>query len=227
MVTTVYLIRHAESEGNAQEFFQGNLDTPLTVKGEKQLEYLTERFRDVKLDAIYYSPYRRTELTAEAVNSRHHLKMIPEYDLRELNGGDWEGRRVADLPYDYPAEYRTWCTDMPRFAAPNGDTMQEVYDRICNIITKIAKENPGKTVAVVSHGCALRNFLSFVGSGSIEGLGEVGWSDNTAVSCAEYDTETGWKLIFKNDSAHLPEELGTRRNSLWTKAERAAKEAKK
>ncbi len=227
MVTKVYLIRHAESEGNALEFFQGNLDTPLTEKGEQQLEYLTERFRDIRLDAIYYSPYRRTELTAEAVNRHHHLKMIPEYDLRELNGGDWEGRRAADLPYDYPKEYRTWCRDMPHFEAPNGDTMQEVYDRMYRIMTQIAEENPGRTVAVVSHGCSLRNFLSFLGSGSIEGLPDVGWSDNTAVSCAEYDPESGWRLIFKNDSSHLPEALSTMRDSVWAKAERAVREERK
>ena len=227
MVTKVYLIRHAESEGNALEFFQGNLDTPLTVKGEQQLEYLKERFREIPLDAIYYSPYRRTELTAEAINRYHSLELIPEYDLRELNGGDWEGRRAADLPFDYPEEYRTWCRDMPHFAAPNGDTMQEVYDRMHRTVTAIAADNPGKTVAVVSHGCSLRNFLSFLESGSIDGLSAVGWSDNTAVSCAEYDPESGWKLIYKNDSSHLPEDLSTMRNSVWTKAERTAREARK
>ena len=44
MVTRVFLVRHAEAEGNAQEFFQGSIDTALTEKGTRQLDCLAERF---------------------------------------------------------------------------------------------------------------------------------------------------------------------------------------
>ena len=108
MVTKIYLIRHAEAEGNVVPFFQGSIDTALTEKGEQQLEYLAERFRHVPLDAIYFSPYQRARLTAEAVNRYHNLNMIPEYDLRELNGGSWEGRRVFDLRDEYPEKGVVW-----------------------------------------------------------------------------------------------------------------------
>lgn len=209
MVTTIYLIRHAEAEGNVVPFFQGSLDTALTEKGEQQLEYLAERFREIPLDAIYFSPYQRARMTAEAVNRYHNLKMIPEYDLRELNGGSWEGRRILDLRDEYPKEFQVWVEHMQDFQAPNGDAMTEVYDRMRGIMQKIADENPGKTVAVFTHGCALRNFLGFVESGSIAGLPAVGWGDNSAVSLVEYDSESGWKLIYKNDSSHLPQDAHT------------------
>lgn len=209
MVTTIYLIRHAEAEGNVVPFFQGSLDTALTEKGEQQLEYLAERFREIPLDAIYFSPYQRARMTAEAVNRYHNLNMIPEYDLRELNGGSWEGRRIPDLREEYPKEFQVWVEHMQDFQAPNGDAMTEVYDRMRGIMQKIADEKPGKTVAVFTHGCALRNFLGFVESGSIAGLPAVGWGDNTAVSLVEYDTGSGWKLIYKNDSSHLPQNAHT------------------
>lgn len=209
MVTTIYLIRHAEAEGNVVPFFQGSLDTALTEKGEQQLEYLAERFREIPLDAIYFSPYQRARMTAEAVNRYHNLNMIPEYDLRELNGGSWEGRRISDLRDEYPEEFQVWVEHMQDFQAPNGDAMTEVYARMRRIMQKIADENPGKTVAVFTHGCALRNFLSYVESGSITGLPAVGWGDNSAVSLVEYDTESGWRLIFKNDSSHLPQDAHT------------------
>lgn len=209
MVTTIYLIRHAEAEGNVVPFFQGSLDTALTEKGEQQLEYLAERFREIPLDAIYFSPYQRARMTAEAVNRYHNLNMIPEYDLRELNGGSWEGRRILDLREEYPKEFQVWVEHMQDFQAPNGDAMTEVYARMRRIMQKIADENPGKTVAVFTHGCALRNFLSYVESGSITGLPAVGWGDNSAVSLVEYDTEAGWKLIYKNDSSHLPQDAHT------------------
>lgn len=209
MVTKIYLIRHAEAEGNVVPFFQGGIDTELTEKGRQQLEYLAERFRDIPLDAIYFSPYRRAQMTAEAVNRYHRLNMIPEYDLRELNGGLWEGRRIAELQAEYPEEFRVWTERLYDFQAPDGEAMTEIYARICRIMQQIAEENIGKTVAVFSHGCALRNFLSYVEFGTLARMMEVGWGDNTAVALTEYDPESGWKLIFKNDSSHLPQDAHT------------------
>lgn len=215
MVTTIYLIRHAEAEGNAEEFFQGNIDTALTEKGIRQLDPLAERFREIPLDAIYFSPYQRTRLTAEAVNRLHGLNMIPEYELREINGGEWEGRAWAELPLAFPESYEKWTKHMADFTAPYGDSMCDVWKRMTEALARIERENRGKTVAVVSHGCALRNFLCFVEFGDAERLGDVGWADNTAVSCVRYDTEKGWSLVFKNDSSHLPEALSTLRTSRW------------
>ena len=209
MVTKLYLIRHAEAEGNVVPFFQGGIDTALTDKGKQQLAFLAERFRQIPLDVIYCSPFRRARQTAEAVNQFHGLDMIPEYELREINVGSWEGRKMSDLRTEYPKLFQIWRERMQDFHAPDGDAMRDVYERMRSVMQKIAMENPEKTVAVFSHGCAVRNFLSFVESGSLSGIMDVGWGDNTAVSLVEYDTETGWRLIFKNDSSHLPQDAHT------------------
>ncbi|MCQ2417957.1 MAG: histidine phosphatase family protein [Oscillospiraceae bacterium] len=224
MVTRIYLVRHAEAEGNVKEFFQGNIDTQLTEKGTQQLECLSARFKDVPFEAVYASPLRRAILTAEAVNRYHHLPLSPEYELREINGGRWEGKKWADFPSLNPEQYLHWTNDMWHFCAPDGEAMTEVYDRMIQVMGRIARENEGRTVAVISHGCAVRNFLAYVESGTIEGLPAVGWSDNTAVSLMEYDCEKdSWKLIFKNDASHLPEELSTLRKSNWNQYEKESK----
>jgi len=221
MVTTFYLVRHAEAEGNVKEFFQGNINTDVTPKGQTQLDCLAERFHDIHLDAVYTSPYLRALKTAQAVNRYHNLPLIQNDDLREINGGEWEGRKWADIPRLFPEEHKLWTDQLWLFHAPNGDTMTAVYQRILKVMAEIAEENKGKTVAVVSHGCTLRNFLSFLESGCIEGLQAVGWSDNTAVSLAEYDHETQkWSLIFKNDSSHLSAELSTLNSSAWNRYEK-------
>lgn len=221
MVTKIYLVRHAEAEGNVQEFFQGNIDTSLTEKGLQQLECLAERFRGISFDVLYSSPFLRAKKTAEAVNRYHGLALHTDYALREINGGDWEGRTWKELPALYPDEYKMWTEKMWAFCAPDGDEMTGVYARMQEALTDIAEKYAGKTVAVVSHGCALRNFLAFVEFQRIEGLPDVGWSDNTAVSLVEYDCDARtWKLIFKNDSSHLPPELSTLRNSAWNRYEK-------
>lgn len=222
--TTIFLVRHAEAQGNAEEFFQGNIDTMLTEKGQKQLDFLAERFKDVKLDAIYTSPFQRAMLTAEAVNKFHGLPLIPDYRLREINGGDWEGRHWADLPEMFPNSYHNWKNHMEQFCAPNGDAMTDVYARMLETLTEIAKQNLGKTIAVISHGCAVRNFLCEAEFGNILHLADVGWADNSAVSRIEYDADTGFTLIYKNDSEHLPPELSSLRGAKWCSYETAKKE---
>ena len=221
MVTKIYLIRHAEADGNAKEFFQGNIDTPLTVKGEQQLDCLSERFAETPLDAIVTSPFQRAKLTAEAINRHHQLPISPEYDLREINGGEWEGRAWAELPTLFPREYELWTTKMWLFHAPEGDTMTDVFFRMQGIMERIARAHAGQTVAVVSHGCAVRNFLAYAEFGDISRLPDVGWSDNTAVSLLVFDSDTAkWSLIFKNDSTHLPPELSTLKQSRWNRYEK-------
>lgn len=224
MVTTIYLVRHAEADGNVKEFYQGGTDTQITEKGRRQLAHLAERFRNVPLDAVYASPYARAVATAEAVNLHHKLPIIRESELRELCGGLWEKMPWAEIPKHFPAEHLLWTTQMQDFCAPEGDRMTDVYARMQAALTRIAEANAGKTVAVVSHGCALRNFLCFVEFNDITRLSDVGWADNTAVSCVTYDPEKGFSLVRKNDSSHLPPECSTIAGSKWCRYE-TAKEA--
>ena len=220
MVTRVFLVRHAEAEGNAQEFFQGGIDTQLTEKGTRQLDCLAERFRPEHLDAVYTSPFARAKQTAEAVNRFHGLPLTEDIRLREINAGDWEHQKWADLPALFPAEYALWTQRMHEFCAPHGDRMTDVYARMRDTVTEIAQANPGRTIAVCSHGCSLRNFLCYVEFHDITRLKDVGWADNTAVSLAEYSPETGWRLIYKNSADHLTQELSTLRTSKWSQYER-------
>ena len=214
-VTTVYLIRHGEAEGNVLPYFQGTADTKLTEKGRAQVAYLAERFREIPLDAVYYSPWHRAKETAGAVNKYHDLPLIPEYDLHEINGGDWEGVPVVELCRKFPAEFEIWKKRIWDFQAPNGEKMTQVYQRMAEAVTRIAKANPGKTIAVCSHGCAIRNFLCYAEFNDITRLNDVGWAENTAVSQLTYAPENGWQLVMKNSASHLPTELLSADNPAW------------
>ena len=66
-MTTVYLIRHAEAEGNLYRRFQGWHDGLITEKGTQQIEALAARFADIPIDAVYSSDLRRTMTTAGAI----------------------------------------------------------------------------------------------------------------------------------------------------------------
>lgn len=217
-MTKIYLVRHAEAMGNVEEFFQGQTDCELSEKGKKQLELLAERFRDIPIEAIYSSPLKRTIDTAEAINKYHNLTIIRDDGLIEINGGVWEGKPWADLPKLYPVEHDLWQNKMQDFYVADGERMTEVFERVKNAVDKIAAENDGRTIAVVSHGCALRNFLCYAMGKPISALKDVGWSDNTAVSLVEYENGVP-KIIFKNSNDHLTGELSTLSKSKWSSLE--------
>ncbi len=216
-MTTIYLVRHAEAMGNVLEIFQGRTDCDITEKGTAQLECLAERFRDIEIDALYSSPLIRTIKTAEAVNCYHNLPIQKNEGLIEIDGGEWEGEKWTEIEKKYPAVLDNWRNHMEIFATEKGESMPAVYERMKAAVTEIAAANQGKTVAVVSHGCAIRNFLSYAESGSTDGLKTVGWSDNTAVSKVIFDDNLKPTLEFKNDSTHLPDELSTLKFSRWSK----------
>jgi broad specificity phosphatase PhoE len=219
-VVRLYLIRHAEAEGNIDETFQGMIDRNVTAKGYRQLECLAQRMRAVPLTALYTSPLIRARVTAEAINRFHRLPVQEMSELREIHAGPWEGEKWAVLPEKFPESYRLWTQDMPRFTIEGGESMESVYTRMKSTVGKIAAENPDGTVAIVSHGCALRNYLSYLMCGSIEGLKDVGWSDNTAVSLVEFEEDKLPKLIYRNDASHLLPELSTLAGSQWCRHSR-------
>ncbi|MEG0036076.1 MAG: histidine phosphatase family protein, partial [Oscillospiraceae bacterium] len=93
-MTKIYLIRHAEAEGNFYRRIQGQYDGHITRRGFTQIDALAERLRDIKIDALYSSDLTRTKTTAGAVLRYHDLILNTEPRLREIFMGEWE-----DLPW--------------------------------------------------------------------------------------------------------------------------------
>lgn len=215
----LYIIRHAEAMGNINETFQGHSDLELSPKGKLQLECLKERFRDISFDAIYSSPLIRAMDTARAANFYHNLEIIEEPGLIEVNGGVFEGKKWSDLPKLYPVAYNLWANDFANFDVEQGESVRHVYSRMVETIEKIARENEGKTVVAVSHGCAIKCYLCYALGIPLEQVNEVGWADNTAVSLLEFDENYKPTVIFRNNSDHLTEELSTLATQKWWRTE--------
>jgi broad specificity phosphatase PhoE len=201
----LYLVRHCQATGNLLRLFQGSSDTDITDEGKEQLRFLTDRFRDIPVDIICSSDLHRAMLTAAAVNTHHRKAIVPTPLLREINGGDWEGQDVRTFPEKYPAASDLWENMPDCFRAPGGESMTEVYKRVTTVLSQIVADCDGKTVVIVSHGCAIRNLLCYIKFGDIKRLREVEWSKNTGVTSAEFDG-LSWKINFENDISHLPED---------------------
>ncbi len=218
-MTRIYIIRHCEAAGNKDRTFQGHIDGLPSENGRAQLKRLSERMKDYPLDAIYSSTLSRARETAEAVNLHFGYSITQREDLMEINGGVWEGKRWADFPTLYPEDSYHWSLEPWKFHPENGEAMTEVYERIYTAVLSIVRENRGRHVAVVSHGCAIRNLMCRVKGLPIESLNDVEWCDNTALSIIDFDDNDNPTLILEGDSAHLSDELSTLNRQSWWKKE--------
>lgn len=83
--------------------------------------------------------------------------------------------------------------------------MRDAYERIWNTVKRIVADNSGKTIACSTHGGVIRCLLCRLLTNDISKLSEIPWSENTAVSLIEFDSDLNPTVVFYNDISHLPE----------------------
>lgn len=217
-MTTIYMIRHAEAEGNLYRIVQGQLNSYITVRGKKQIAALAERFKDVHLDALYSSDLRRTIDTAGAITKYHDLPIRQTPRLREISLGVCEGMSFGEMYRFDPVQMDNFNNDPANWVAPKAESFAECTVRMYSAVTEIAVENAGKTVAVVSHGMAIRSLLAAILNIESRDIPSLPHGDNTAVSKLIYDNGK-FTVEYYNDNSHLPPELSTFARQSWWKKE--------
>ncbi len=213
-MTKIYVVRHAEADGNIYRRSHGHYEGYVTDNGYRQIEALAHRFENIHIDAVYSSDLFRTQKTAEAIYKKKNLPYCTSPELREINLGVWEDLCWGELIYRYPKEYDAWTNAPHEFSIEKGETHDALIKRLKAFVDKCVLENPNKTIAIVSHGSAIRTLLCKIIYGDLSHMNEVGWCDNTAVALLEADEELNYSVVFKNDNSHLAS-LSTIAKQTW------------
>jgi broad specificity phosphatase PhoE len=153
-VTIILLARHGQSDWNRERRWQGYADRPLTAEGKAQARALAERLDDIALDGIYSSDLERARATAETVAARRGLVVQQRADLREVDVGSWSGLTRDDAKERYPDDFARWLDGGTGW--PDGETYEEMSNRVLGAIADIVAEHPDDRVLVVSHGGPIR-----------------------------------------------------------------------
>jgi len=208
-MTEIYLIRHTQAEGNRYRIMQGHWDGDVTALGLEQIELLAERFRAVPVDAVYSSDLYRARLTAGAITRRKNLPLRTDTRLREINVGPWETRFFGNVFHDDPERAELFLHDPERFTLPGAETYAEVGQRAYAALTDIVAANPGRTVAVVSHGVTVRCLMSRITGISLKDTAALPICGNTAVTHLLWDG-AAFTVDYYNDTSHLDAIGGSR-----------------
>jgi len=185
------LIRHGQTIDNVN----GRLGTVspgpgLTALGARQAAAIPEAIGDEPIEAIYTSTLLRTQLTAGPLSTRRGLDIRISEALREIRAGDLEARSDVEAVRAYIGTIFSWRTD-PDARIPGGESGMEFMDRFSGIIEQIANEHRG-TVAVVSHGAAIRTWASSVPTNVAADFGLTHPLDNTAMVALAGSPTDGW-----------------------------------
>lgn len=211
MKTRIILIRHGQSVSNLKDKFAGSTDVQLTDLGKKQGEFTGEFLKSEKIDAIYSSTLTRAYETACYTASHHNLTVIKDEGVNEINGGLWESLTYPEIKEKFPEQYNIWHTDIGKSHCEQGESVADVRDRVYSAIERIAKKHMGQTVAIGSHGMAIRAFILKVQGLSLEEMQEkTKWASNASVTYVDYENGK-FTLIKYGEDKHL-DEAGVKTN---------------
>ena len=202
----VYLVRHGETQWNAERRIQGQSDSPLTAKGELQAVQVGERVRSYGITHVIASDLGRTQRTAEIIADACGCGVTLDARLRELDMGILEQRHLDSLSAQEEEWRRLVVNGTPNGRIPEGESMQELSERMRAGLTACLNLPAGSRPLLVSHGIALGCLVSTI-------LGLPAHAErrlrlrNCSISRVEYQESLwlapGWVVETAGDISHL------------------------
>ena len=209
-MTTVYLIRHAQAEGNLYRRCHGWYNGLITEKGYRQIDALAKRFQKIPIDAVYSSDLFRTMTTTRAILRSRPLSLRVDPDLREIGGGCWEDHTWGELLRRDQESMLAFLRCDPAWQVPGSETYPRVQARFRGAVERIAASHPNQTVAAFAHGSAIRSGLAAWLDLPMERMGEIPLGDNTCVAKLEFENGS-CRVCYYNDASHLGNLAGSPR----------------
>lgn len=202
----VYLVRHGETQWNAERRIQGQSDSALTDKGEQQAEQVALRARQLGITHVIASDLGRTRRTAEIIAKACGCDITLDSRLRELNMGVLEERHIDSLTEEEEVWRRQLVNGTPDGRIPDGESMLEMSERMHSALNACLDLPQGSRPLLVSHGMALGCLVGTI-------LGLPAWAErrlrlrNCSISRVDYQQSpwlaSGWVVETAGDVSHL------------------------
>lgn len=213
-VLTIYVVRHGETQLNADKKLRGWVDVALNEQGHEEAIAVAKALKGVKLNKMYVSDLRRAKQTARAISvMQPHCKVNITDLLRPINFGEWNGKLLSEVEPKMLALQRTW-QKKPNVKAPGGESWTSYQLRQEQIAEGVIHDHkPGEHIAIVAH---LRNCVWFLAYAINNGL----WLEEDKldilnrltqqvgrVSVLTWSKKDGWKILANNTKSPETEDV--------------------
>lgn len=163
MSTQVYLIRHGETMWNKERIVQGHLNSELSSEGKSQAKAVGEKLKDYDFDVIYSSDLDRAIDTANCINKHHNQVIILDELLRERSLGVLEGKNWNTIRKNHKEAADIYHSEDINSEIPGGgESKTQFANRVKTLMDKIAVQEEGKKVLIITHGWYIIYFINAV-----------------------------------------------------------------
>jgi broad specificity phosphatase PhoE len=207
LATNVLLIRHGQSQGNAERRFGGHTATPLSARGQKQADATARTLKSESLTAIYSSDLARAIDTARPLSAMTGLPINGTVAFRERGVGVMEGLTFEEAAQQHPEQYAALLRRDFEHVLTGGESYRQLLDRAGEKLDEIIAQNHGGKIAVFSHtGTICILVLHLMGALDSPELKPV-WiaSANCGITRFELRDDGFVRVLAINDTRHLTE----------------------
>ena len=192
------LWRHGESDYNATQRMQGQLDSQLTPTGHSQARRAARSLAALRPEVLLSSDLSRAGDTAAVLAAETGIPLRVDKRLRETHLGSWQGLTHAEVETLCPGGIQTWRTN-PTWAPPGGETRVEVAGRASHVVAELDATGHGSAV-LCTHGGLIAGLTPL-----LLGLQVSDWSVFGGINNCHWTIllrrGAGWRLLSYNAAA--------------------------
>ena len=148
-MTTLHIVRHGETDYNKQDRYLGREDLSLNSAGINQAKELAEKVKDLQIDVVISSPLKRTMETSRIIAPNKEIIMDNYFIERSI--GVYEGLTKQEAKNKYPNLYSRNITRIFNEAPPQGETIQQVQERVFKGLNELKRKYQDKNILLVTH----------------------------------------------------------------------------
>ncbi|MDV3128269.1 histidine phosphatase family protein [Mycobacterium sp. 21AC1] len=219
-VRRLVLLRHGQTEYNAGNRMQGQLDTELSDLGREQAAAAAEVLAKRQPLLIVSSDLRRALDTAVTLGDRAGVAVQVDERLRETHLGDWQGLTHLEVDAAVPGARLAWRDDA-RWAPHGGESRVDVFERSIPLVAELVVgqhdwgiDAPERPVVLVAHGGLIAALTAGLLGLPVEnwpvlgGMGNASW-----VQLSGHSEDAGgfddirWRLDVWNASAQVANDV--------------------
>ena len=203
--THVVIIRHGQSQGNAEGRFGGHTDTPLSPRGRRQAQATARALASEKFNAIYSSDLPRAIETATPLAKLTGALLETTEALRERSVGVMEGLTFEEAAEQHPEQYQALLRRDFEHVLLGGESYRQTLDRASRKLDEAIEQHQGGRIVMFAHtGTICILILHLMGALDAPDLKPV-WIATSNCGIARFDLRSDGfvRVLAINDMRHL------------------------